>query len=74
MNEPETIDTASHRLHRGTPSAVQSHLSPTSVDFKVMELEIENLRLQRLVAELLLKNQQLRRHDEQGTTNEEALP
>jgi hypothetical protein len=27
---------------------------------RIMELEIENSRLQRLVAELLLKNQQLR--------------
>lgn len=31
-----------------------------------MELEIENLRLQGLVAELLLKNQQLRKHKESG--------
>ena len=30
-------------------------------DSRIAELEIENLRLQRLVAELLLKNQQLRK-------------
>lgn len=35
-----------------------------------MELELENLRLQRLVAELLLKNQQLRKHKEQGLSDE----
>ena len=30
------------------------------MDDRIMELEIENSRLQRLIAELLLKNQQLR--------------
>jgi hypothetical protein len=30
------------------------------MDQRVKQLEVENLRLQRLVAELLLKNQQLR--------------
>ena len=40
--------------HRsGRESAFASHIA---------ELEIENLRLQRLVAELLIKNQQLRKH------------
>jgi len=35
--------------------------SPSSTDdLRLFELEIENLRLQRLVTELLLKNQQLR--------------
>ena len=31
-----------------------------NMENRVMELEVENSRLQRLVAELLLKNQQLR--------------
>lgn len=31
------------------------------MSLRILELETENLRLQRLVAELLLKNQQLRR-------------
>jgi hypothetical protein len=31
-----------------------------SVSYRLIELEAENLRLQRLVAELLIKNQQLR--------------
>jgi len=47
-------------------SPPQSQASPNSIDFRVMELEIENSRLQRLVAELLLKNQQLRKNQELG--------
>ncbi|MDW5265074.1 MULTISPECIES: hypothetical protein [Acidobacteriaceae] len=68
MKETGKIDTvASERqLHHVTHVPSQSHASPNSVDFRVMELELENLRLQRLVAELLLKNQQLRKHEEQG--------
>lgn len=37
---------------------------PDPTDLRMMELEIENSRLQRLVAELLLKNQQLRKAEE----------
>jgi hypothetical protein len=37
----------------------------SSVDYseRIVELEMENLRLHRLVAELLIKNQQLRKSD-----------
>lgn len=35
-----------------------------------MELELENFRLQRLVAELLLKNQQLRKQKELADLDE----
>ncbi len=49
-----------------TLSPLPSQALPNSIDFRVMELEIENLRLQGLVAELLLKNQQLRKHKESG--------
>lgn len=71
MNEPSKIDTiAPERQSHLTPSPRQGHASPISIDFRVMELEIENSRLQRLVAELLLKNQQLRKHDEQGMSEE----
>lgn len=38
--------------------------STASTDFRIIELEIENLRLHRLVAELLLKNQRLRKVEE----------
>ena len=71
MNEPGKIDTVvSERHPHRVTHYPQSHASPNSVDFRVMELEIENLRLQRLVAELLLKNQQLRKHEEQGMSEE----
>jgi hypothetical protein len=33
------------------------------IDARIAQLEVENTRLQKLVAELLLKNQQLRRPD-----------
>jgi hypothetical protein len=45
------------------PNAFEGDLSlaPVATKARIAELEIENNRLQRLVAELLLKNQQLRR-------------
>jgi hypothetical protein len=73
MFDEERIDTArvsSGRLeqHHRAPNAIlrdpfsSPHRSAdTLTDFRIAELEIENLRLQRLVAELLIKNQQLRR-------------
>lgn len=66
MNEPGKVDTtvSERQLHHATRVPSQSLTSPNSVDFRVMELELENLRLQRLVAELLLKNQQLRKQAE----------
>ena len=42
--------------HRHAPNAL-------SAAARITELEVENLRLQRLVAELLIKNQQLRKRD-----------
>ena len=41
--------------HRNNKDSVSSS--------RIAELEIENLRLQRLVAELLIKNQQLRKRE-----------
>lgn len=64
MTEPVSLNPTSHP---------ESHGSPASTDFRLMELEIENSRLQRLVAELLLKNQQLRKHEEATQAGEEAL-
>lgn len=43
-----------------TPSVVYKRSTPEA---RIAELEIEIARLQRLVAELLLKNQQLRKHE-----------
>jgi hypothetical protein len=70
MNEPGKTITASEQAHHPTLAPTKGHKSPISVDFRVMELEIENLRLQRLVAELLLKNQKLREDEEQGVSVE----
>ncbi|MEO6815863.1 MAG: hypothetical protein ABI177_04120 [Edaphobacter sp.] len=71
MNEPGTSTTGSqHQPQNSTLVATKGHKSPISIDFRVMELEIENLRLQRLVAELLLKNQKLREDEEPGMSFE----
>jgi hypothetical protein len=40
---------------------------------RILDLEIENARLQRLVAELLVKNQQLRQLIDQPNTERSAL-
>lgn len=48
----------------GKDSFTSSHhrrVPPASIERRINELESENLRLQRLVAELLIKNQQLRK-------------
>jgi len=44
-----------------TPHAPHRRVFEAGADVRVRELEIENQRLQLLVAELLIKNQQLRR-------------
>ncbi len=43
-----------------------------SAEFRILELEVENIRLQQLVAELLIKNQQLRHQLCAGATTLEA--
>jgi hypothetical protein len=47
-----------HHMSSGKPEVVGS--TKNNIEDRAMELELENLRLRRLVAELLLKNQQLR--------------
>jgi hypothetical protein len=42
----------------GKPEVLSS--TKSCIEDRILELEVENSRLQRLVAELLLKNQQLR--------------
>ncbi len=66
MNQPERISAATleRPFQQAHVSHAQNYGSHNSLDFRIMELEIENSRLQRLVAELLLKNQQLRRDKE----------
>jgi hypothetical protein len=50
----------------GVDSSSATQYRSASVDgsSRVTELELENSRLHRLVAELLIKNQQLRKQDE----------
>jgi len=63
MNEDDKVTTTASRRGDGFSSLppLESH---ASTDLRILELEIENSRLQRLVAELLLKNQQLRKAEE----------
>jgi len=64
MNEDNSITaTASGRDGHLSSRPFPQHRTD-STDLRMMELEIENSRLQRLVAELLLKNQQLRKAEE----------
>ncbi|MBB5343012.1 hypothetical protein [Tunturibacter empetritectus] len=68
MNEMETsrIESGEEIEPGGRMKSSSSiHSRQSAADFKdrVGELEVENARLHRLVAELLIKNQQLRRSD-----------
>jgi hypothetical protein len=68
MNEIETsrIDTREETEpggHKNSSSSIYSPQSASHFEDRLGELEIENARLHRLVAELLIKNQQLRRAD-----------
>ena len=53
-------DTAPER-YMGSSSSIPDRQAATAYDDRLAELEIENSRLHRLVAELLIKNQQLRK-------------
>jgi hypothetical protein len=77
MFEDESIETRGATSkqpehHRGAmahitgrdPFSSAHHSNKGSAASRIAELEIENLRLQRLVAELLIKNQQLRKRGE----------
>jgi hypothetical protein len=54
-------DTAYGGYRKSSSSIHQQHAA--SYDDRLAELEIENSRLHRLIAELLIKNQQLRKPD-----------
>jgi hypothetical protein len=63
MNNLPTIGGGKREpCYRDSPSPA-SHRTVADSNDRVVELEIENARLNRLVAELLIKNQQLRRPD-----------
>jgi len=53
-------DSAPER-YMGSSSSIPDRQATTAYDDRHAELEIENSRLHRLVAELLIKNQQLRK-------------
>ena len=58
-------------MSSGKPEVVGS--TKNNIENRVVELEYENLRLQRLVAELLLKNQQLRDAHSLGKTHDSGF-
>jgi hypothetical protein len=67
MNELE-INTANSAEgesgnYGGSPSSMDYRPPSVGCDARLAELEIENSRLHRLVAELLVKNQELRKLD-----------
>ena len=55
-------DTATDR-YMGSSSSIPDRQAAAGYDERLVELEIENSRLHRLVAELLIKNQQLRKSE-----------
>lgn len=68
MNEIDTSRTdtgedAEPGGHNNASSSMYSRQSAVHFKDRLGELEMENARLHRLVAELLIKNQQLRRPD-----------
>jgi len=68
-SQPGSLDTAASSPLAGEDPFTSSHRRPTecrSLKARVAELESENLRLHRLVGELLIKNQQLRQTSDAG--------
>jgi hypothetical protein len=62
-NTTDTAEDAEPGGYRGQASSIHYRPSAASSSDRLAELEIENSRLHRLVAELLIKNQQLRKPD-----------
>jgi hypothetical protein len=62
-NAANTGEDAAPGEYEGSSSSI--HYRPPAANYndRLVELEIENSRLHRLVAELLIKNQQLRKPD-----------
>lgn len=61
LGHPHNI---AHIPGRDPFSSSHRYAPDSATDARIVELETENLRLQRLVAELLIKNQQLRKSRE----------
>jgi len=62
-NATNTGEDAGPGDYKSPSSSMQYRPSAASGNDRLAELEIENSRLHRLVAELLIKNQQLRKPD-----------
>jgi hypothetical protein len=62
-NATNTGEGAEPSGYKSRPSSIRYRPSAANCDDRLAELEIENSRLHRLVAELLIKNQQLRKPD-----------
>jgi hypothetical protein len=62
-NATSTGEDAELGSYKGPSSSIQYRPPAASYNDRLLELEIENSRLHRLVAELLIKNQQLRTPD-----------
>ena len=65
MNNLDAISQSTGEQSEHSNSSQPRYLGPLKVghDDRLAELEIENSRLHRLVAELLIKNEQLRKTD-----------
>jgi hypothetical protein len=60
---PNTGETNEQSGYKGPSSSIRYRPTTANDNDRLAELEIENSRLHRLVAELLIKNQQLRKAD-----------
>ena len=63
LRHPRDANRIAHITGRDPFSSSHRHAPSAMTAARITELEVENLRLQRLVAELLIKNQQLRKRD-----------
>jgi hypothetical protein len=63
FRHPRDANRIAHITSRDPFSSSHRHAPNGMTAARITELEGENLRLQRLVAELLIKNQQLRKRD-----------
>jgi hypothetical protein len=62
-NATNTEEDAEPGGYKSSSSSIQYRSPTASYNDRLAQLEIENSRLHRLVAELLIKNQQLRKPD-----------
>ena len=73
LNRRGTADQDVDRNRRQVAAAgMQQEEIPHELEWRIMELEMEKLRLQELVATLLMKNQQLRA--DKGASRERLHP